>query len=180
MPEPTRQRTRTTRKKAKKPKEITFHKFVRSLPRPYPDPYTEWHIGLYDAATTLKRKLEGLTHKPLLSDKDLLKLGVVRGAELIIDDDNPIDLERRFFKPGSSDEAAQCVQSYNENEKWPKPCTDSTHAMNWRGYQIEFPYIQDIKEIVYACWVLVEWKNRYSLREERYTHRGNPNWAEPL
>ncbi|KAL7796616.1 hypothetical protein V8C37DRAFT_352793 [Trichoderma ceciliae] len=178
MPEQTRRRTRTTRKKTKKPKEITFHKFLRSLPRPYPDPYIEWHIGLYDAATTLKRQLEGLTHKPLLSNDDLLQLGVVRGAEFIIDEDNPIDLDPRFFNPGSPHEVAQCVQNYEETKKWPRLRLGSEDRLDYWGYPL--PYIDEIEEFSYACWTLVEWERRYSFREEGYTHRENQNWGEPF
>lgn len=178
MPEQTRPRTRTTRKKTKKPKQISFHKFLRSLPRPYPDPYIEWHIGLYDTITILKRRLERMTHKPLLSHDDLLRLGVVRGAEFIIDEENPIDLGRRFFAPGSLYEVTECVKSFNENEEWRQP--DSEHELDPTGYPL--PDINQIGALSETCWSVVDWDKwdrRYSSLEERYTWRKNPNWVRP-
>ncbi|KAL7950280.1 hypothetical protein V8C42DRAFT_310044 [Trichoderma barbatum] len=94
-----RRSTGTARKKAKKPKKITFYGFLRSLIRPYPNPYIEWHIGPYDAVTTLKRQLEMLTHKPPLSNDDLLKLGVVRGVELSLTKRTLSICSLNFFQP---------------------------------------------------------------------------------
>lgn len=163
-------RRSTTSKRPKLSKRTTFHEFVRSLPRPFPDPYIEWHIGLYDAVTALKRQLERLTHKPLLSDRHLLQLGVVHGAELIIDEENPIDFEARYFRPDTPHVAAQRAQRWNEIKKWPpldpnKPDT----IVNWGTYPIrtDLPLDDDIVGNVDRCLKMVDWEGEYGDRIER-------------
>ncbi|PTB45451.1 hypothetical protein M441DRAFT_129239 [Trichoderma asperellum CBS 433.97] len=139
----------------------TFHQFVRSIPRPFPDPYIEWHIGLYDAATTLKRQLERLTQKPLLSDTRLLELGVVHGPELIIDEENPIDFEPRYFSPDTPHVAAQRAKRWNEVNKWPPLDLDNPDIIvNWRDYPIRtnIPLYDDIVENIDRCLKMVDWE----------------------
>ncbi|EHK22330.1 uncharacterized protein TRIVIDRAFT_221613 [Trichoderma virens Gv29-8] len=123
-------------------------------------------------------RLEMLTHKPLLSNDDLVKLGVVRGAELIIDEENPIDLEPRFFNPGSAHEVAQGVRNYEETQKWARRYPEQETPINPWGYPEAD--MDDIKEFACDCWSLVDWRRRYSVRESRFTWKKNPNWDEPL
>ena len=94
---------------------------ILCLPRPLPDPQLEWHLRLYDQYTKLKRWLEKHTDTPLLSNEDLESINVVRGAEINIDEVNPIDVEPRFFLPGSSIWAEQCAQMFDKKDEdgWP-------------------------------------------------------------
>ncbi|KAL6896425.1 hypothetical protein GGI43DRAFT_117665 [Trichoderma evansii] len=139
---------------------ITFHEWVTSLDRPFPDPYIEWHIGLYDAVTVLKQQLDSWTHRPLLSDRHLLELGVVHGAELIIDEENPIDFEPRYFSPDTPGAAAQRTRNWNRVEKWPILDPHGQDLIeNWRGFpiRINIPLEDDVGGNFDRCLDMVDW-----------------------
>lgn len=161
----------------------TFHEFVRSIPRPFPDPYIEWHIGLYDAVTVLTRQLERLTHRPLLSDRLLLELGVVHGAELIIDEENPIDFEPRYFSPDTPHVAAQLAQKWNEVKKWPPLDPEQPDIIiNWRDYPIRLniPPDDDIIENVHRCLKMVDWETEHGDRMQRSSQLEQLCWTKFL
>ncbi|EHK21432.1 uncharacterized protein TRIVIDRAFT_223044 [Trichoderma virens Gv29-8] len=80
-------------------REKEFIRIVRSLPRPYPDPAIEWQLKLYSLLTRTKRRLDRLPIAALLSNEHLRWLRVVRGADLNVDEAEPVDLEARFFMP---------------------------------------------------------------------------------
>ncbi|KAH6607500.1 hypothetical protein Trco_003813 [Trichoderma cornu-damae] len=156
---------------------MDFHTFVRSQPRPFPDPYIEWHLQQYDIVTDLKYDLEALTSKPLLTIEDLSDLAVVRDGEFNIDEDKPIDIGTVFFSIGSLKEVAECVASYQELKSWPELPPGDEHLLN--HWDLPLSDIDHVQHYSHLCWRLVEWVNRYSINQGRFTHRENKNWIKP-
>ncbi|KAK5994476.1 hypothetical protein PT974_04951 [Cladobotryum mycophilum] len=160
--------------KKRKPKEISFRRFIESLPRPHPDPQIEWHISLYHQYTNLKRKLEKMVEKPLLSSQDLDALGIVRGAEFQIDEAEPIDIEPRFFVMGSPSKAAGYIGRFEKRgEGW--PCIDPQDICGRPlYYQHELSDVEPFSS-VYSD-ILVDWVQDKDFG--RVLTEDNPYWVK--
>lgn len=149
-------------------KPSQFQRLRKSLPRPHPDPQLEWHLRIYDQCTKLKRRLDRRKNTPLLSDKDLQRLNIIRGAPFDIDDCHPFDVEKRFFTATRDKWASQYAKEFLENGgKWPELERRSPFHKDWGGNLT--PDIYYMNNYAPALW-------KMTAREEGYD--SNTWWVQ--
>ncbi|KAL7922341.1 hypothetical protein ACQKWADRAFT_293205 [Trichoderma austrokoningii] len=140
-----------------------FHDFVMSYPRPFPAPHIESHLELLDEATRIQRQLEAWTNRPILSEFDLLELGVIRCNGIDIDDEiSPImDHSIRYFHPDTPHVAARRAQRWNDLGAWPS--LDEKYPQTfgfWRGDPVptNLSLMDGITQTVVKCLRLTDWE----------------------
>lgn len=157
----------------------TYDEFLRLQLRPFPIPYIEWHFGLYDTVTALKQQLERLAHEPILSENLVLELGVIQGAELIIDDGSPVDLGPLYFRPDNPHVAAQRAQRWNEVNNWPTLTPDTPEIIvNGGNYPIQtgITRFEHVAENIARCLKLVDWEIEDGAITERFVELEHICW----
>lgn len=147
-------------------KPCTFQRVRQSLPRPHPDPQLEWHLRIYDQCSKLKRRLDRRERTPLLSDEDLKRLKIIRGAPFDIDDCHSLDVEKRFFTATRDKLASQYAQEFlNQGGKWPELQRRSPFFNDLNGNPV--PDLNYMNNYAPALWEM-------TARERE--HESNPWW----
>lgn len=148
-----------------------FRKLLKGLPRPHPDPQLEWHLQLFDQYTRLKHGLERRRRVALLSDQDLRKLRIVRGAPLDIDDIRPIDVEKRFFLPAHPKWVKWFAkQFFKRKERWPTPAPEECWEEDADGNRVT-----NIHHVNHYCAALARMTEWYD--QSRGIWFANPWWT---
>lgn len=79
--------------------------------RIYADTRRKQRKDEYKRLAKIQRKIERRKNVPVFDDAKLAEVLVVRGSPFDIDQDDPIDLEPRFFLPGPVDLMEQGLES---------------------------------------------------------------------
>lgn len=126
----------------------------------------------------IQRKLEKLDKTIMVDDADLAELSIIRGAQLDLEDDDPLDFDMRFFLPGTV-EAMETALA-NVDWRWPQlePIETPKNAdLCWLKYSnITSDARCDARD--HMDWVTRAAEATHSWERNRYAYKASPHVDE--